>query len=390
MKNWKKRLAVILALALLAGALAGGALAASPTFSDVYADSWFVSDVGYVYQCGLMSGTGDGAFSPDLSVSRGMVVTILHRMDGSPAPETDAGFADVPAGSWYAQAVAWAAEAGVVQGYDAAAFGPEDPITREQLAVILYRYAAYRNYPTDTRGDLSPFADQGSISGYARDAVSWAVGLGFLNGADGALSPKGTATRCQAAAILRRFCEQEGRRIPDDAPAFVPAERADRVFAELQDEDFFFSSGVGGWATQLHINPDGSFTGNYHDSNMGETGPGYPYGTVYVCSFSGTLSQVRQLSSWEYTMTLSSLELEYTVGESWIENNMRFIAANPYGLDNAGELRLYRPGAPTAELPEEFVRWVSMPQAWGNDIPETLPFWGLYNVAGQQGFASDF
>lgn len=159
----------------------------------------------------MMTGTSEGTFSPNMNVDRGMMVTILHRMSGTPAAELSE-FSDVPAGEYYAQAVGWAHANGVVSGYggnESGTFGPKNPITREQLATILYRYAGKMGYDVTVRGDLSAFADQGDIAAYARDAMSWAVGTGLIAGMqNNQIAPGGTASRAQAAVILTRFCRQ--------------------------------------------------------------------------------------------------------------------------------------------------------------------------------------
>ena len=169
------------------------------------------------------------------------------------------------------------------------------------------------------------------------------------------------------------------------APTQVP-----EIFAQLEGVDFFFASGAGGWSTQLHINSDGSFAGSYHDGNMGEFGPDYPNGTIYICEFSGTFSQAEQINDWTYALTLGPVELADEPGTSWIQDDVKYIASEPYGLDGAQELLLYLPGAPTEELPGAFLEWISMPRAWSSDdIPAELPFWGLYNAAGEQGFSGE-
>ena len=177
-------------------------------FTDVDADDWFHDAVTYVYENGMMEGTSDTAFSPSMTTTRGMIVTILWRLEDSPEADGQTGFTDVADGAWYADAVNWAAEQGIVEGYDNGGFGPGDIITREQMALILYRYAQYKGYDTSATGALDGFADAGAVSGWAEDAVAWAVGAGLMEGKGGdMLDPTGTATRAEAAAILTRFCQ---------------------------------------------------------------------------------------------------------------------------------------------------------------------------------------
>ena len=177
-------------------------------FTDVAADSWYADSVRYVYEHDLMGGTGEGRFSPDLTTSRAMIVTILYRLEGSPAVTGGTSFADVTAGQWYSDGVAWASANGIVTGYSNGSFGPNDTITREQMAAILYRYARYKGYDLSARADLGSYSDAVQVSSYAADAMGWAVGSGLITGTSGTtLSPAGSATRAQAAVILARFCQ---------------------------------------------------------------------------------------------------------------------------------------------------------------------------------------
>ena len=179
-------------------------------FWDVRPEDWFYDDVRYVYEAGLMNGTAEGLFSPDLFTSRAMLVTVLWRLSGSPVVNYYMPFADVDQAAWYAEAVRWAASCGIIAGYDNGNFGPNDPITREQLAAILYRCAAYRQEDTSIGADTNilSFTDAASVSEYAVPALQWACGAGILQGADGALLPTHPATRAQTAAMLHRFCQQ--------------------------------------------------------------------------------------------------------------------------------------------------------------------------------------
>ena len=177
-------------------------------FSDVPVGIWYYDSVQYVFSNGLMGGTGNGRFSPDLTTSRGMIVTILYRLEGSPASPGST-FTDVSAGQWYSDGVAWASANGIVTGYPDGSFGPDDTITREQMASILYRYARYKGYDVTVRTQLDRYSDAGQVADYAADAMSWAVGSGIITGTSGTtLSPAGSATRAQAAVILARFCQQ--------------------------------------------------------------------------------------------------------------------------------------------------------------------------------------
>ena len=181
--------------------MGGGAL----PFSDIPEGFWCYDEVQYVYERGLMNGTGPSTFSPNGSTTRSMIVAILYRMEGSPAVG-GADFADVSPGQYYASAVAWASANGIVNGYSDGTFRPGAAITREQLAAFLYRYARYKGSDVSDRADLSAYADSAGIAGYAVEAVEWANAAGLVNGiSQTTLSPRGTATRAQAAGILNRF-----------------------------------------------------------------------------------------------------------------------------------------------------------------------------------------
>lgn len=175
-------------------------------FIDVDENDWFYDSVTYVYSEGMMDGVSDTQFAPNSNLTRGMVVTMLYRLEDEPRVTGSSGFDDVASGAWYADAVAWAAENGIVNGVSDAEFAPNDNITREQLAAILYRYAEYNDYDVSGRDDLSEFTDRSSISSYALDAMRWAVDEGLITGiTDTTIEPQGTATRAQAATMFMRF-----------------------------------------------------------------------------------------------------------------------------------------------------------------------------------------
>ena len=178
-------------------------------FTDISEKDWFYGDVMFVYENGLMLGTSKTLFSPHGTVMRGMMATILWRMEGSPVPKGKNSFTDVEAGKWYADAITWTAENGIFAGYGKDKFCPDDPITREQLAAIFYRYADYKGYDLTVKGDLDKFKDADKITDYAKTAMQWAVGSGLVKGKSGnLLDPQGTATRAEIAAMLHRFIEK--------------------------------------------------------------------------------------------------------------------------------------------------------------------------------------
>ena len=218
MKTCKRFGALLLALILtLSLSVTAYAAVEDTGFSDVAADAWYADAVTYVRDNGLMSGTSDKTFTPGGTMTRGMLVTTLYRMAGSPSLENeDLGypFADVPGDAWYADGVYWARLAGVVGGYSEDQFGPDDPVTREQIAAILWRYAGS---PAAESG--TDFADEGSISAYAAQAVDWARTNGIVNGVEGnRFLPQSSATRAQVATILRNYLTMEEAGEPE-APA---------------------------------------------------------------------------------------------------------------------------------------------------------------------------
>jgi hypothetical protein len=177
-------------------------------FSDVKTTDWFYDAVDYVYKSALFSGTAADKFSPASPMTRGMFVTALHRLDGKPAATGDVRFSDVrDASQYYYDAVYWAAASGVVNGYGDGTFRPNASVTREQMAAIMYRYAAFKGVDV-TASDVSAydaFSDKASVSAYAQDALRWATARRVINGADGKLNPSGTAPRAQVAQIVLNF-----------------------------------------------------------------------------------------------------------------------------------------------------------------------------------------
>ena len=183
---------------------------AAEPFTDVDESDWFYEDVAYVYENGLMNGVGEGLFGPEATTTRAMVVTILYRLEGEPTVTGDTPFTDLVAGQYYLDAVAWASTNDIVNGVTSTTFAPNDPITREQMAAILYRYAQYKGMDTTDRGNLGSFADGNTVSPYAVEALAWANAEGLINGVENnRLNPTGQAPRSQVAAILHRFCTME-------------------------------------------------------------------------------------------------------------------------------------------------------------------------------------
>ena len=228
MRNLRRLAAFLTALLLCLGlSAAASAAGAGAGFSDVASDAWYAGAAAYCRDNGLMDGTGGNTFSPDTPMTRGMLVTVLYRLADSPSLENENlgyPFADVPGDSWYADGVYWARLNGVVSGYSESAFGPDDPLTREQLAAILWRYAG----SPAAEGSAS-FADESGIASWAASAVDWAQESGYISGVGGnRFDPDGTATRAQVAVILMRY-DQAQTEEPSPEPA--PEEGTDVLVA---------------------------------------------------------------------------------------------------------------------------------------------------------------
>ena len=177
-------------------------------FSDIKSNDWFYNDVKYVYEKGIMSGTATNVFSPNAATTRAMIVAILYRLEDSPSVTNTSNFVDVSSSQWYANAVKWAAAKKLITGTSATTFSPNASITREQLASILYRYAQYKGYNVSRKADLSGYSDSNKISSYAKDSLAWATQAKLINGVTNTtLAPQGNATRAQVSAILHRFCD---------------------------------------------------------------------------------------------------------------------------------------------------------------------------------------
>lgn len=178
-------------------------------FVDVHRYNWFFEDVEYVYDKGLMTGTAYNKFEPNISMTRAMIVSVLHRLEGSPTPRNEAPFEDVADNAWYKEPVDWAESVGIIHGYSVDKFGPNDPITREQMAAILYNYSLYKGKDVSDRANLYAYSDYDEISRWARDVMRWAHAEGLINGVTyNTLDPQGHATRAQVAAIFHRYLEE--------------------------------------------------------------------------------------------------------------------------------------------------------------------------------------
>ena len=185
----------------------GGANCPAHKFADVDSSMWYHEAIDFVVTNGMMNGVADDRFAPHGVITRAMFVTIIYRLEGEPAVKGENTFSDVENGTWYTNAVIWASENGIVNGYGNGKFGPSNEITREQMAKIMYNYAEFKGYDVSGRDNLKAFNDVDTVSSWAVEEMKWAVNAGLINGkGDGRLDPKSNAERCQAAAIFMRFC----------------------------------------------------------------------------------------------------------------------------------------------------------------------------------------
>ena len=176
-------------------------------FTDVDEDDWFYDPVKYVYEHDIMAGTGKTIFDPDVELSRAMIAQVLYNLDKDSYADIASVFTDVTSGDWFYDAVTWAAAEGVVAGYGNGLFGSLDDVTREQLAMILYNYAVSKDYKISGTANLGMYTDADQISGWATNAVSWAVANNLLFSTNGLLTPTAPATRAEIAYAMMNFCE---------------------------------------------------------------------------------------------------------------------------------------------------------------------------------------
>lgn len=225
---------VIAALLVISFCISACGAEVETGFSDVAANAWYAGAVEYVRDNGLMSGTTATTFSPDTTTSRAMLVTILYQRAGSPNLQATGSFYDVALDAWYADAIRWAAQNGIVSGYSDGRFGPNDPVTREQLASILWRSAG-----SPAAEQAAAFADEGSISPFAVQAVAWARGSGIISGKEGnRFDPNGSATRAETAVMLQRWGTRNMPTAPpSDSPAVTPPSSASPSALRIQVQD---------------------------------------------------------------------------------------------------------------------------------------------------------
>ena len=276
MKGWKKFLTSLVAASMLLTTMSTAFAADTNAnkFSDVVVDSWYAQSVEYVSTNGIMNGTSDTTFSPEGTMTRAMLATVLYRSAGSPSVSGDVSFTDVASGAYYTDAVNWASVNNLVNGYGNGRFGTNDPVSRAQIAAILWRYAGS---PTAQAGQN--FADESSIPSYASTAVDWARANGVINGKDGNLfDPQGNATRAQVATILYNYLtKDQNNQTPDTGKngkilvAYFSATGSTKAVAEtMADElnaDLFEITPVTPYTSaDLNWNADGSRVNREHEN----------------------------------------------------------------------------------------------------------------------------
>ena len=352
-------------------------------FRDASSGDWFVDEgyLDYVLDNGILSGYGTTFGTAD-AVIRGDVATVLWRMAGEP-PAGDPGFADVPAGAYYATAVAWARDEGIVTGVDESTFAPGTAVTREQLVTMLYRYAqnvAGLDVSADPAG-LDAIAGADEVSSFARDAMAWAVDRGIITGkvvdSVSRVEPQSGATRAELAKIVTIFRRdvlgEKGVSQPGNA-----------LFAQLP-ATFVWTSGAGGWETELRIDETGSFTGRYFDGELGDRGPANPNGTMYLCTFTGKLSEPVARGDGSYSCEVIRLTPDRDAKRVYYENGMKYILTEPNGLALGNRIVIYSPGMARSEFPEAFVTWMMYAHS-AFDASGSLVNYGIYNQNLECGF----
>ena len=320
-------------------------------FQDVSCDDWYYEGVSYVYQNRVMAGTCDIAFSPDMTTTRGMIVTILHNMEGRPEAKKPH-FEDVPTGRYYAPSVFWASEQGIVSGYSSKSFGPNDPVTRQQFVAILYRYADWKGFERNGAKSIDEFRDASKARSYAKPALQWAYGNGLLTGMPNhTIAPEGEASRAQIAQIFMRFCVKYHISVPtrdntDPDHFFTFISREGRVGGTPANSIVGIEKSIKAGFTSIRVsvrrtkdgewvlfhdeaindlarNPDGSIIKEPIQISQStfEALNQYDYGVVYGKRFSGTkIATLKEFLNLAAANNLEPLlELKDTVDEKQIE-----------------------------------------------------------------------
>lgn len=351
MKGKRKTVALLLACAM---ALTVPMAAFGDGYTDVCDDSWYAEAVSYVSDKGLMNGVSDESFGPSLTTTRGMIVTILYRLDGEPEVDTQGqAFNDVDESAYYAKAAYWAKTNDITSGYSDDLFGPKDAVSREQLAVMLRNYAAYKGVDVSQKPIAYPYPDMHKVSIWATSSMEWANLNKIINGDEyNCLRPKQSATRAEVASMLMRL----------EAAMEKPAKgdfqtKTDRL-SITEPVTLYFSSGVANWQTSITINPDLTFTGAYYDVDMGTN-------TRYYAHFKGNFSSdITRTTMYGSELTLESFEVfgdGNFVDENGLENI--FVKEVPGLMQKDNESAVctsymfYMPDEYVGNLNADFIEW---------------------------------
>lgn len=339
----RKLIAMLVVLTLLCSVMP--AAFAATTFSDVPQNKWYSEGVFWCAEKGLVSGYPDGTFKPGKDITRGELAVIMNKMLGLKEASTET-FKDVEKGRYYTIPVLNCVKAGVIKGYGNGYFGPNDKVTREQAAVILAN--ALKVHPSPAEGF---FNDEESISGWAKGYVTMMRNKGLVEGVGNNLfAPKEKVTRGQICTMLNT-ARKDNVASPDTATTGTAVEKL-----PVDELHMAFSSGVGGWGTQLILYEDGSFEGIYSDTDMGDSGDGYD-ATIYNSSFEGKFKNIRKVSDSQYIMDLDSIEYLNEVGSSEIEGSARYVNTDAYGLREGDSFTLLLKGANISVLPKNAQDW---------------------------------
>jgi hypothetical protein len=349
-------------------------------FQDVARTDWFYSNVVSAFELGLMKGTSGNWFNTTGVVTLAETVTLAARLHSIYCTGTET---FVQTGdTWYQVYVDYARANGILsRDYEAY----NQPATRAQCVEILANALPASALASKNTVEDGAIPDVPAGAGYASAAYLF-YRAGILTGSNslGTFAPQTSISRVEIAAVVSRMADPALRKS-------FQLTNGSAIFKELAAKDVFFSfaSGAGGWSTELEVAADGTFQGSFHDSDMGSSGPGYPYGTVYLSEFYGSFGSPKKISAYEYSVQLTSLQTVTKPGTTKILDGVKYIYSTPYGMENGKEFRIYCPGIKTSSLPASYIDWVRMPMAWSQDeIPAALPFYGLYNTADEAGFFS--
>lgn len=363
----KKALCLLLVCAMLAGMLpAAGASGSIDRFIDVPSSNcWFTKSVQYVNDNGLMNGISENLFDPEGPATRAMVVTVLHRMAGTPTVQSE-GFDDVPADDWFTAAVHWAQANNIIQGFGDGTFRPHLPMNRQEMIAVFYRYALYKNYDTTLSADLSVFVDHADIADFATESMSWSVAAGLINGfPDQTIRPTALSTRAQMATILMRYADinqipdngndEEDTEVTEDDTSILSASQYEVEATSYTTVAFYVNSTLTVPSFELYV--DGSSTGIYlyDDGNYDSNGDDIPNDGCYTGIFNFDYVE-------EGNYTFSAVT---TIGEETIKtNDIDILVYGVFTEEDYIQIDSIETGA--AEIVSNV--WSSMPDAPVDDV----------------------